>query len=156
MRTSTTNAAAIGLLVLPVVAMLVAVSLSPHHGREVQPPAAGAVLPSARAGGWTHADARQVGEAFLRAYVGYVYGRRSGNELAGASPRVRRTLRRVRVPPARAARTPSIVGFHGLTGPHSTVRVTAMIDDGDLVAYPLTAVVDRHGPVWVVTGVIDR
>jgi hypothetical protein len=101
--------------------------------------------------------ARRVGERFLRRYVAYLYGRGSVDELEGATRELRREMRRarLRVPPARAARIPSIVRLESAKQSSDTVVVTAIVDDGDLAAYPVTAIVERRAGSWQVTRLAD-
>lgn len=101
--------------------------------------------------------ARRVGERFLNSYVAFLYGRGSTNELAGATPRLRRELRRarLRVPPARAARAPTIIRLQSAKQSPATVVVTAIVDDGDLAAYPVTALVERRAGSWRVARLAD-
>ena len=101
--------------------------------------------------------ARRVGERFLRRYVAYLYGRGSADELEGATRELRRVLRRarVRVPPARAARTPGIVRLQSTEQSPATVVVTVIVDDGDLAAYPVTALVERRAGSWQVIRLAD-
>jgi hypothetical protein len=101
--------------------------------------------------------ARRVGERFLGRYVAYLYGRGSADELKGATRELRRVLRRarVRVPPARAARTPRIVRLQSTEQSPATVVVTAIVDDGDLAAYPVTALVEQRAARWQVTRLAD-
>jgi hypothetical protein len=103
----------------------------------------------------THA--RDMGERFLRGYVAFLYGRTSADELEGASADVRRALRRsrVRVPPARARRTPRLVRVEAVLQAPGVVQVTATIDDGDLTTYPVTALVERRDARWLVTHLAD-
>ena len=101
--------------------------------------------------------ARRVGERFLRSYVPFLYGRGRADELKGASRELRRTLRRarVRVPPARAARTPRIVRLQSAEQSSATVVVTVIVDDGDLATYPVTALVERRAGSWQVIRLAD-
>jgi hypothetical protein len=110
----------------------------------------GALLGSARAPG-----AREAGQRFLRGYVAFLYGRRDADELDGASAHLRRALRRarLRVPPARHARTPAIVDLHAIVQAPTIVQVTATVADGDLAVYPVTAFVERRAGRWLVTHV---
>jgi hypothetical protein len=101
--------------------------------------------------------APRVGERFLNGYVAFLYGHGSAGELEGATRRLRRELRRgrVRVPPARGARTPTIVRLQSAQQAPATVVVTAIVDDGDLAAYPVTAVAERRAGRWQVTRLTD-
>ena len=101
--------------------------------------------------------ARRVGERFLNRYVTSLYGRGSVDKLEDATRALRRELRRarLRVPPARAERTPRIVRLQSTERSLATVVVTAVVDDGDLAAYPVTALVERRSGSWRVTRLAD-
>jgi hypothetical protein len=102
-------------------------------------------------------EARDVGERFLRGYVAFVYGRTNADELEGASADLRRALRRsrVRVPPARARRTPRLIRVDAVLQAPGVVQVTATIEDGDLAPYPVAAFVERRDARWLVTHLAD-
>jgi hypothetical protein len=101
--------------------------------------------------------ARRVGERFLNEYVAFLYGRGSINVPERATSDLRRELRgaRVRVPPARAARTPRVVRLQSAKQSPAAVVVTAIVDDGDLAAYPVTAIVERRAGRWRVMRLAD-
>jgi len=102
-------------------------------------------------------EARHVGERFLRRCVAFLYGRANADELVGASTDLRRALRRsrVRVPPARARRTPRLVRADAVLQAPGVVQVTATIDDGDLTPYPVTAFLEFRDGRWLVTHLAD-
>ena len=97
--------------------------------------------------------ARRVGERFLHEYVAFLYGRGSVDELDDATRELRRELRRarLRVPPARAARTPTIMRLQSAKQSPATIVITAIVDDGDLAAYPITALIEQRAGSWRVT-----
>ena len=101
--------------------------------------------------------ARRVGERFLKRYVAFLYGRGSADELEDATLELRRGLRRarLRVPPARAARAARIVRLLSVEQSSDTVVVTAVVDDGDVAAYPVTAFVERWAGSWRVVRLAD-
>jgi hypothetical protein len=103
------------------------------------------------------AGAREAAQQFLRAYVAFLYGRRAAKDLPSATDESRSHLRqtRVRVPPARAERTPTI-GFPR-AGAHDRrhVQVSVTVDDGDLSPYRIRAIVERRGRRWLVVRVSD-
>jgi hypothetical protein len=103
------------------------------------------------------AEARKAGERFLRGYVAFLYGRANADDLRGASADLRRSLRRsrVRVPPARARRTPRLVRLDAVLQAPDVVQLTATIDDGDLKPYPVSAFVERRVVSWLVTRLAD-
>jgi hypothetical protein len=101
--------------------------------------------------------ARRVGERFLAGYVAYLYGHRSADRLRGCTAALRRELSRsrVRVPPARRARRATVVGLRALAQTSTSVVVTATLDDGDLAAFPVAAIVERRAGRWRVTRLVD-
>jgi uncharacterized protein DUF6459 len=103
------------------------------------------------------AHARDVGVRFLRGYVALLYGRAKVDELEGLSADLRRSLRRarVRVPPARARRTPRLVRVDAFVQAPGVVELTATIEDGDLAPYPVTAFVELRDGRWLVTHLAD-
>ena len=103
------------------------------------------------------AGVREAGRRFLRGYVAFLYGRREADELEGASADLRRAPRRarLRVPPGRLSRTPTIVDVRAAVQAPRVVQVTATVDDGDLAAYPVTAFLERRAGRWLVTHVGD-
>ena len=115
------------------------------------------VVIEARDNGGVPMAARRVGERFLSAYVAFLYGRGRADELTGATSELRCELRRarLRVPPARATRNPTIIRLRSAEQPPATVVVTAIVNDGDLAAYPVTAVVQRRTGRWQVTRLAD-
>ena len=152
-------AALIGLVAVLLVALGVSDSRRrPTSGAHGPPhPSPQVVLGGEAPLGFARAGAREAGARFLREYVAFVYGRRGADELEGASADLRRSLRRarVRVPLARAARTPTLVDMRAVVQAPTVVQVTATVDDGDLAAYPVTAFVERRAGRWLVTHVGD-
>jgi hypothetical protein len=152
-----------GLAVLAGLVLVVLVLSSSHRrsapGRRAgERPAPEVVLGRGRSRVHARAGAREAGERFLRTYVAYLYGRIGAAGLQEATVGMRRTLRqaRVRVPPARAARTPTITGLRSAIPRPGVVEVTATVDDGDLATYPVTAFVERRGGRWLVTDLAHR
>ena len=108
--------------------------------------------------GHARAGAREVAGRFCRTYVAFLYGRIGENDIQGASAQLRRRLRRarVRVPPARAQRTPTVVQLRTALRSPSVVRASATVGDGDLAAYVITAVIERRAGRWLVNGLDPR
>ena len=129
----------------------------PDRVRPAPPAADDEVVIEGHGSGAVPVAARSVGERFLRSYVPFLYGRARADELNGASRELRRVLHRarVRVPPARAARTPRIVRLQSTEQSSATVVVTVIVDDGDLAAYPVTALVERRAGSWQVIRLAD-
>jgi hypothetical protein len=103
------------------------------------------------------AHARDVGARFLRGYVAFLYGRANADELEGVSADLRRSLRRsrIRVPPARARRTPRLVRVDAVLQAPGVIQATATIDDGDLTPSLVTAFVEFRDARWLVTHLAD-
>ena len=101
--------------------------------------------------------ARRVGERFLVGYVAYLYGHRSPDRLRGCTAVLRRELShgRVRVPPARRARKARVVAWRAVARTSTSVVVTATVDDGDLAALLVAAVVERRAGRWRVPQLVD-
>ena len=124
MRRPTAGSVAALVAVIGVVAvLLVALAVSgsrqrPTSGAPGPPhPSPQVVLGGAAPAGFLRALARaRRARAFCVSYVAFLYGRRDADELEGASADLRRSLRRarVRVPPARAARTPTLVDLRAV------------------------------------------
>jgi hypothetical protein len=103
---------------------------TPHH-TSARPEAPTPAEPVAS----TAAEERAARE-FLHGYLAYIYGRARAGEVRGATSAFTHALlaRPSRVPPSMRARRPRIVSVH-LAG---TLGVTAIINDGGLIDYPLT------------------
>jgi hypothetical protein len=116
-----------------------------------------AVMGGGQISGAPTGSAREAGERFLRGYVAFLYGRAGTAELKGATGDLRRGLRRShrRVPPARAGRTPRVARFETYRQGATVVQITAIVDDGDVVPYPITAFVELRDGRWVVTHLAD-
>ena len=101
--------------------------------------------------------ARRVGERFLVGYVAYLYGHRSADRLQGCTAALRREVShsRARVPPARRARRARVVGSRAVAQGSTSVVVTITVDDGDLAAFPVAAIVERRGGRWRVPRLVD-
>ena len=163
MRRPTAGPVAVLVGVMGVVAVLVALALPGARQRPTsvapESPRSSPMVVLGRAGPRVpaRAGAREAGQRFLRGYVAFLYGRRDADELEGASADLRRSLRRarVRVPPARLSRTPTVVDLRVVLQAPTVVQVTATVDDGDLAAYLVTASLERRAGRWLVTHVGD-
>jgi hypothetical protein len=102
------------------------------------------------------AGAHNAAARFLQGYVAFLYGA-NADKLEGASADLRRALRRsrVRVPPARAQRTPRLLRVDAVLQAPGVVQVTATIDDGDLTPYPVTVFVELRDARWQITHLAD-
>jgi hypothetical protein len=131
------------------------------HGVAVTPPVDSSppvvVIGAGARGEPSIAHARDVGVRFLHGYIAFLYGRANTDDLEGLSADLRRALRRarVRVPPARARRTPRLVRADAVLQAPGVIEVTATVDDGDVMPYPVTAFVEFRAGRWLVTDLGD-
>lgn len=91
---------------------------------------------------------------FLHGYLGYIYGRGRAGDVRGATPAFTHALRASppRVPPSMQARHPRIVALHLVKAPAGVLGVTAIINDGGLIDYPVALLLARHGQQLLVSG----
>jgi hypothetical protein len=85
---------------------------------------------------------------FLHGYLGYIYGRAA--RVRGATPEFTHALlaRPRLVPPSMRGRRPRVLAVHA-AGP---LGVTAIINDGGLIDYPVTLQLVRHGDRVLISG----
>jgi hypothetical protein len=118
-----------------------------HPRQESQiPPGAPAPLTSA---------ASRAAGAFLTGYLGYIYGHRSAREVTGATATFTHSLSALapRVPPSMRARLPRVLALRPARAPAGLTGVTAVVNDGGLVDYPITLYLAPRGRRLLVTGV---
>jgi hypothetical protein len=91
---------------------------------------------------------------FLHGYLGYIYGRARAGEVRGATPAFTHALRvrPSRVPPSMRARHQRIVALRPVKAPAGAFGVTAIINDGGLIDYPIALLLARHGHRLLVSG----
>jgi hypothetical protein len=91
---------------------------------------------------------------FLNSYLAYIYGRARAGEVRAAAPAFTHALlaRPSRVPPSMRARHPRIVALQIAKAPAGALGVTAIINDGGLVNYPVALLLARHGHRLLVSG----
>jgi hypothetical protein len=87
---------------------------------------------------------------FLRGYLPFLYGRGPARaiEPATAELRARLVRSRVRVPPAARRRYPRVVAFQVRAAGGGRFAVSARVEDGGAVRYPVVLVVARRGGRW--------
>jgi len=92
---------------------------------------------------------------FLHGYLGYIYGRTRAEQVSGATSGFARSLpgRAPRVPPSMRARHPRVVALHAVKMSAGAIEVTAVINDGGLVDYPIALLLSRRGSRLLVSGV---
>jgi hypothetical protein len=76
---------------------------------------------------------------FLHGYLAYIYGHGRAAHVSSATSTLARSLasRAPRVPPSMRARRPRVLALHAVTAPTGVIEVTALINDGGLVDYPI-------------------
>jgi hypothetical protein len=152
---------ALGVLATLGAVVALAAFVSPEHRPSEAlraPPSSPVVLGRSVARHDARAGAREAGQRFLRAYVAFLYGRRAARDLPSATANLRSHLRRthIRVPPARAERTPTISALRVDACDRRFVQVSVPVDDGDLSPYRIRAIAERRGRRWLVVRVTDQ
>jgi hypothetical protein len=90
--------------------------------------------------------------AFLAGYLAYLYGHAPATAVRDATPMLLRSLRAHRplVSPAMRARYPRVLSLHAVSAPAGLVGVSALVNDGELVSYPVGLVLTpRKGGLLV-------
>ena len=102
------------------------------------------------------ADARSSARRFSGQYAAYIAGRIAAREIADAAPELIRELRGhpPRVTPAQQHNQPSL---RRLTAEPAagTVHATATLQDAHEPPYRISFVLERRGPRWLVTRLLD-
>lgn len=101
------------------------------------------------------ASAVRAARRFLHSYLAYIYGRGRAAQVSAATSRLARSLasRAPRVPPSMRARRPRVLALHVVTAPTGLIEVTARINDGGLVDYPIQLRLAGFGGRLLVTAV---
>lgn len=109
--------------------------------------------PASGTGLFTH-EAERAAELFLDGYLPYLYRRSRASEVRGATVAFAHslTLRAPRVPPAMRGRRARVVLLRAAAAPAGLVGVTALVNDGGLIDYPIALLLVRHGRGLLVTG----
>jgi hypothetical protein len=96
----------------------------------------------------------RVAARFLAGYLGYAYGHTSARQITDVSPALIRSLENhpPRVSPATQARHPRVASLHLIAAPSGEVAVTAMVNDGGLIDYPIGLVIVSDHDRLLVTG----
>jgi hypothetical protein len=99
-------------------------------------------------------EAERAARVFLHGYLGYIYGHSQGTAVKGATSALTHALAGSmrRVSPGMRARRPRVVALHTENAPAGLIRVTAAINDGGLVNYPIALLLARHRNRLLVTG----
>jgi hypothetical protein len=93
-------------------------------------------------------------ERFLAGYLSYVYGHATAGGVKDASSSLTRSLQSdpPRVPPSVRALKARVVALHPAPAPAGLTGVTAVINDGGLVDYPIGLLLAADGGRSLVTG----
>jgi hypothetical protein len=93
---------------------------------------------------------------FLHGYIAYIYGRASAREIRGATSAFTHALLASprRVPPSMRAQRPRILALQVVNAPTGALRVTASVNDGALIDYPVALLLVRHGSRLLVSGFV--
>ena len=99
-------------------------------------------------------EAERAARVFLHGYLGYIYGHNRGTAVKGATSALTHSLAGSMrpVPPGMRARQPRVVALHTENAPAGLIRVTAAINGGGLVDYPIALLLARQGSRLLVTG----
>jgi hypothetical protein len=99
-------------------------------------------------------EAERAARVFLHGYLGYIYGHNRAAGVQGATSALTHALAGSArpVPPGMRARQPRVVALHTENAPAGLIRVTAAINDGGLVDYPIALLLARQGSRLLVTG----
>lgn len=83
--------------------------------------------------------AARVARGFLVGYLAYLYGQAPATAIGDATPMLLRSLRAhpPLVSPAMRARHPRVLSLHTTPAPAGLVGVSALVNDGELVSYPV-------------------
>jgi hypothetical protein len=91
---------------------------------------------------------------FLAGYLGYLYGHTPARQVKGATAALLRSLEAhpPRVSTSMRSRAPRLLSLHSAPAPSGLVGVSALVNDGGLIDYPIGLVLAPHGGRLLVTG----
>jgi len=91
---------------------------------------------------------------FLAGYLGYLYGHTPARQVKGATTALLRSLQAhpPRVSPGIRARQARVLAVHTIPAPSGLVGVSALVNDGGLIDYPIGLLLAPHGGRLLVTG----
>ncbi len=98
--------------------------------------------------------AERAARVFLHGYLGYIYGHSRATGVKEATSALTRSLAGSvpRVSPSMRASHPRVVELHTAKAPAGLIGVTAVINDGGPVDYPIALLLERHGSRLLVSG----
>jgi hypothetical protein len=125
----------------------------PSPGLVDRPSAAQALARAATTEPLTPAVARAA-TLFLAGYLGYLYGHTPARQVKGATTALLRSLEAhpPRVSTSMRSRPPRLLSLHPMPAPPGLVGVSALVNDGGLIDYPIGLVLALHGSRLLVTG----
>ncbi|HEV3070093.1 MAG TPA: hypothetical protein VGY76_01545 [Solirubrobacteraceae bacterium] len=97
-------------------------------------------------------EAERDARRFLAGYLPYAYGQAPANRITGATRSLIVSLEAdpPRVPPASRARHPRVRSLHPTAAPAGEFAVSAVVNDGGLIDYPVgLLLVSEHGRLLV-------
>ncbi|MFZ2050410.1 MAG: hypothetical protein WAU69_05700 [Solirubrobacteraceae bacterium] len=99
-------------------------------------------------------EARETAERFLAGYLGYAYGHNPASQIKGANRSLIRSLESQppRVPPATRARHQRVISLRPTAAPAGEVAVSATVNDGGLIDYPVELILARERGRLLVIG----
>ena len=101
------------------------------------------------------ASAVRAARRFLHGYLAYIYGHGRAAQVSAATSTLARSLasRAPRVPPSMRARRPRVLALRAAMAPTGVIEVTALINDGGLINYPIELRLASLGGRLLVAGV---
>ena len=153
--------AALGLVVLLVVASALAPARHPAHRpaapaalptRPQRRPTAGGSRPTSPAG---LVAARRVAARFLAGYLPFLYGGGAARSIEAPAPGLRRQLSRMRglVTPVERRRDPRLVSLTAVVQSPTAILATALVADGGVTSYALRITLSAGRDGWLVSSV---
>lgn len=135
--------------------VLLAVVSEPATSRAPRRAVAAFRGPQASRTGSLSEEPQRAAEVFLASYLPYLYGRGTASEVRGATAPFVHSLtpRAPRVPPAMGGMHPRVLSLHATPAPAGLIGVTALINDGAVIDYPITLRLARHGHQLLVSGI---
>jgi hypothetical protein len=93
-------------------------------------------------------------DLFLAGYLGYLYGHSPASAIEGATTALVRSLQAdpPRVSPVLRTRQAHVLALHTTPAPSGLVGVSALVNDGGLVDYPIGLLLASRGGRLLVTG----
>jgi hypothetical protein len=99
-------------------------------------------------------EVARAADLFLAGYLGYLYGHSPASQFEGATTTLIRSLRAhpPRISPGTRARQARVLALHTTPAPSGLVGVSALVNDGGLVDYPIGLLLAPHDGQLLVSG----